>query len=78
MGERAFRHTDCLTCRTYGRISVLPALNQIEVDAGEIVHRLAAGRLGVESHPESVREQAERMGVTHAPASLNCWKCAAG
>ena len=60
------RHTDMPDVQDIRQNLVLPVLNQIEVDAGEIVHRLAAGRLGVESHPESVREQAERMGVTRA------------
>ena len=45
---------------------VLPLLNQIALDAGETVHRLAAGRLAVEGPVESVREQARRMGVTRA------------
>lgn len=44
----------------------LPLLNQVHLDAGDIVHRLAAGRLGVESEPESVREQARRAGITRA------------
>ncbi len=45
---------------------VLPVLNQIERDAGETVHRLAAGRLGVEAFPEGVRDQASELGVTRA------------
>ena len=45
---------------------VLPLLNQIELDGGETVHRLAAGRLGVESFPEAVRDQARELGVTRA------------
>jgi hypothetical protein len=45
---------------------VLPLLNQIERDAGETVHRLAAGRLGIEAFPESVRDQAKELGVTRA------------
>jgi hypothetical protein len=45
---------------------VLPLLNQIELDAGESVHRLAAGRLGIEGPAESVREQSRRMDVTRA------------
>lgn len=45
---------------------VLPSLNQIELDAGETVHRLAAGRLGIESLPEAVRDQARELGVTRA------------
>jgi len=44
----------------------LPLLNQIETDAGDVVHRLACGRLGIESEPETVREQAARMRVTRA------------
>jgi hypothetical protein len=45
---------------------VLPLLNQIERDAGEIVHRLAAGRLGIEAFPEGVRDQSLELGVTRA------------
>lgn len=45
---------------------VLPLLNQVELDGGETVHRLAAGRLGVESFPEIVRDQASELGVTRA------------
>ncbi len=45
---------------------VLPVLNQIERDAGDVVHRLAAGRLGVEAFPESVRDQSLELGVTRA------------
>ncbi|MCA9118603.1 MAG: hypothetical protein H6822_03970 [Planctomycetaceae bacterium] len=45
---------------------LLPLLNQIERDAGETVHRLAAGRLGVEAFPEGVRDQSLELGVTRA------------
>lgn len=45
---------------------MLPLLNQIERDAGETVHRLAAGRLGIESFPEGVRDQSRALGVTRA------------
>jgi hypothetical protein len=45
---------------------VLPLLNQIERDAGETVHRLAAGRLGIETFPEGVRDQSLELGVTRA------------
>ena len=45
---------------------VLPLLNQIERDAGETVHRLAAGRLGIEALPEGVRDQALELRVTRA------------
>jgi hypothetical protein len=45
---------------------VLPLLNQIESDSDESVGRLVAGRIGVESSPESAIEQAERLSVTRA------------
>ena len=44
----------------------LPLLNQIEIDGGPTVHKLAAGRLGIESDPQSVRLQSRQMGVTRA------------
>lgn len=45
---------------------VLPLLNQIQRDGDEVVHRLAANRLGVEGSPESVRDQARQLDVTRA------------
>ncbi len=47
------------------RLSV-PLLDQINIDAGPTIHELSAGRLGVEGEPQSVRQQAKRMGVTRA------------
>ena len=47
------------------RLSV-PLLDQLLIDAGETVHGLAQGRLGIEGHPQSVRSQAREMGVTRA------------
>ncbi len=44
----------------------LPLLNQVLIDGGDTVHQLAAGRLGIESAPESVRAQAGRLDVTRA------------
>ena len=44
----------------------VPLLEQIQIDAGETIHELSAGRLGVEGSPQSVRQQAKRMGVTRA------------
>jgi hypothetical protein len=44
----------------------LPLLDQIAVDAGETVHKLAMGRLGIKSPPQSVRTQSRRVGVTRA------------
>jgi len=43
-----------------------PMLQQILTDAGQTVHDLAAGRLGIESAPQSVRMQARNLGVTRA------------
>lgn len=45
---------------------VLPLLNQLQLDGGETVGQLAAGRLGLEGEPESVIVQAERLEVTRA------------
>lgn len=44
----------------------VPLLNQILVDAGESIHELSEGRLGISGTPQSVRQQAKRMGVTRA------------
>lgn len=45
---------------------VLPLLNQLAVDAGPLVQKLAEGRLGVEGTAEPVRVLAQRVGVTRA------------
>jgi hypothetical protein len=44
----------------------VPLLNQILIDAGETIYELSAGRLGINGPPQSVRQQAKRMGVTRA------------
>ncbi|MBI3839588.1 MAG: hypothetical protein HY288_16835 [Planctomycetia bacterium] len=44
----------------------VPLLNQIQIDAGPTIHELSEGRLGVTGSPQSVRQQAKRMGVTRA------------
>ncbi len=44
----------------------VPLLNQISIDAGPTIHELSQGRLGVTGVPQSVRQQAKRMGVTRA------------
>jgi hypothetical protein len=41
-------------------------LDQIRADAGESVYELAAGRLGLDEEPQSVRLQSRRLGVTRA------------
>lgn len=45
---------------------VEPLMAQLEVDGGEQLRDLATGRLGLEGAPQSVRQQARRMGVTRA------------
>jgi hypothetical protein len=44
----------------------VPLLNQIKIDAGDTIHELSEGRLGINDPPQSVRQQAKRMGVTRA------------
>jgi hypothetical protein len=44
----------------------VPLLDQIQIDAGPTIHQLSAGRLGIDDSPQSVRQQAKRMGVTRA------------
>ena len=45
---------------------VVPILNQLLTDGGEVIHRLAEGRLGIKGEAQSVRSQARRMNVTRA------------
>lgn len=45
---------------------VMPLLNQLAIDAGPTIHRLAEERLGAHGAPQSVRNQAKRMGITRA------------
>ncbi len=44
----------------------VPLLDQINIDAGPTIYELSAGRLGISDRPQSVRQQAKRMGVTRA------------
>jgi hypothetical protein len=44
----------------------VPLLNQVLVDCGDTIHELSEGRLGIKGPPQSVRQQAKRMGVTRA------------
>lgn len=44
----------------------VPVLEQILLDAGPTVHKLAEGRLGLIGGRQSVRQQSRRMGVTRA------------
>jgi hypothetical protein len=45
---------------------VLPLVEQLKIDGGDQVYDLARGRLGLQGTPQSVRQQARRMGVTRA------------
>jgi hypothetical protein len=44
----------------------IPLIEQVEVDAGSTVARLAESRLGISGEPQTVRQQSRRMGVTRA------------
>ena len=44
----------------------VPLLRQIRHDISDSVHDLAAGRLGMEDRPQSVRNQSRELGVTRA------------
>jgi hypothetical protein len=44
----------------------IPLLDQLLVDAGPTVHRLAEERLGIHGAPQSVRLQSRRLGITRA------------
>lgn len=45
---------------------VVPLLRQLAIDAGPTIHRLAEERLGIHEPPQSVRNQAKRLGITRA------------
>lgn len=45
---------------------VLPLLDQLRIDVGPAVAKLAEGRLGVAGEPQPVRHQSRRLGVTRA------------
>jgi hypothetical protein len=44
----------------------VPLLDQILIDSGATIHELSESRLGINDVPQSVRQQAKRMGVTRA------------
>lgn len=44
----------------------VPLLDQTLVDCGPTIHELSEARLGIKGPPQSVRQQAKRMGVTRA------------
>lgn len=45
---------------------VLPIVAQLRIDAGPTVHRLVEERLGINSPPHRVQQQAKRLGITRA------------
>jgi hypothetical protein len=49
-----------------GRCLIEPITEQLEIDAGETVAKLARGRLGIGLDAESVRNQSKTLGVTRA------------
>jgi len=54
-----------------------PLMDQVKIDTSETVHSLAAARLGFQQKPESVRSQAQRLGVTRARVYQLLDECAA-
>ena len=44
----------------------IPLLNQLKIDAGDVIHGLSETRLGINGPPQSVRHQSKQMGVTRA------------
>ena len=59
-------HPGIPTTEEFREKLVEPLLNQLGTDAGEVVRQLAEGRLGLSSAPQSVRQQARKLGVTRA------------
>jgi hypothetical protein len=45
---------------------VVPLLEQIKLDTGDIIYQLSHGRLGIDGPPQSVRQQSKQMSVTRA------------
>ncbi|MFV2068064.1 MAG: hypothetical protein ACC645_13910, partial [Pirellulales bacterium] len=58
--------TDTVSVRQVRSAIARPILDQIELDAGPTVWRLAADRIGIDGPVRGVRELAKRMGVTRA------------
>lgn len=54
----------------------IPLLDQIQVDCGPTIHELSEARLGISGPPQSVRQQAKRMGVTRARVYQLLEECA--
>ncbi len=55
----------------------LPLINQVAIDAGPQIAKLVESRLGVEGVPETVLEQARRLGLTRARVYQLLEMCAA-
>ena len=43
-----------------------PLIDQVNIDCGETISRLAEGRLGIHGAAQSVKAQSKRMGITRA------------
>lgn len=54
----------------------LPVLEQVELDGGPVVHKLAEGRLAIGGPRQSVRQQSRKMGVTRARVYQLLEECA--
>ena len=56
----------------------VPLLDQIHIDSGPTIHGLSEARLGIHGPPQSVRQQAKRMGVTRARVYQLLEECGRG
>lgn len=63
---KVLESTEQPTVEDVHRHLTLPVLEQILLDAGSTVHKLAEGRLGLFGGRQSVRQQSRKMGVTRA------------
>jgi hypothetical protein len=64
--DDAVREPDAVTADVVRENLVTPLLEQIALDAGDMVHSVAVGRLGVHSSPHTIRQQSRRLGVARA------------
>lgn len=73
---RTLESTQLPTVEEVQRDLSLPVLEQILLDAGSTVHKLAEGRLGLFGGRQSVRFQSRKMGVTRARVYQLLEECA--
>ncbi|HTQ38908.1 MAG TPA: hypothetical protein VMJ32_07765 [Pirellulales bacterium] len=62
----ALEMPDGLSHHSVRELLAVPITDQIQIDCGQTIARLAEGRLGLHGVPQSVRIQSKRMGVTRA------------